>query len=226
MLHKHISKIIIGLIAVAVLIWPKTSFADRGDRHGHDDHGWRHHGYKHYYHGWRPSYHHYHYRPHFGFRVSYLPHGSFSIRLGGGRRYHYYDGVYYNQIGTTYVVVPPPSGAVVNVIPSDYQPVVINGRTYYTNNGVYYQYTSSGYQVVPQPVQIIESPAVVSAPAPQVINASGGEELDSFTVNIPDDKGGYVSVIVKRSGSGFIGPQGEFYSEFPKVAQLKAMYAK
>lgn len=158
--------------------------------------------------------------------MSYLPHGSFSIRLGGGRRYHYYDGVYYNQIGTTYVVVPPPSGAVVNVIPTDYQPVVINGRTYYTNNGVYYQYTSSGYQVVPQPVQIIESPAVVSAPAPQVINASGGEELDSLPSISPMTKADTSVLSSKRSGSGFIGPQGEFYSEFPKVAQLKAMYAK
>jgi hypothetical protein len=224
LLPKHLSKVFVGLFAVAVLVWPKPSFADRGDRH---DRGWRHHRHHHnYHHGWHHSYHRYYHRPHFGFHVSNIPYGSFSVSLGGGRRYHYYDGVYYSRRGPTYVVVPPPSGAVVNVIPSDYQPVVVNGVTYYTNNGVYYQYTRNGYQVVPQPVQVIESPAVVSAAAPQVVSAAGGDAPDSFTVNVPDDKGGYISIVVKRSGSGFTGPQGEYYSEFPKVAQLKAMYGE
>ena len=49
---------------------------------------------------------------------------------------------------------------------------------------------------------------------------------DVFTVNIPNDHGGYTAVIIKRSGNGFIGPQGEFYPEFPKVFQLKIMYGK
>ena len=49
---------------------------------------------------------------------------------------------------------------------------------------------------------------------------------DQFTVNIPNDHGGYTAVVIKRSGNGFIGPQGEFYPEFPKVSQLKIMYGK
>jgi len=49
---------------------------------------------------------------------------------------------------------------------------------------------------------------------------------DEFTVNVPNNDGSYTAVIIKRSGSGFIGPQGEYYPEFPKIFQLKIMYGK
>jgi hypothetical protein len=49
---------------------------------------------------------------------------------------------------------------------------------------------------------------------------------DSFTVNIPNDKGGYTAVTLKKSGNGYIGPQGEFYPKFPKVSLLKVIYGK
>ena len=51
-------------------------------------------------------------------------------------------------------------------------------------------------------------------------------QQNEFTVNIPNDHGGYTAVVIKRSGNGFTGPQGEFYPEFPKVSQLKIMYGK
>jgi len=38
--------------------------------------------------------------------------------------------------------------------------------------------------------------------------------------------GGYNAVVLKPSGKGYVGPQGEFYSEFPKVSQLQLMYGK
>jgi hypothetical protein len=55
-----------------------------------------------------------------------------------------------------------------------------------------------------------------------------GDELYSneFTVNIPNDHGGFTAVVIKRSGNGFTGPQGEYYPDFPKVSQLKIMYGK
>ena len=49
---------------------------------------------------------------------------------------------------------------------------------------------------------------------------------DEFTVNIPNDHGGYTTILIRRSGNGFIGPQGEYYPQFPKVSQLKIMYGK
>jgi len=49
---------------------------------------------------------------------------------------------------------------------------------------------------------------------------------DDITLNIPNKTGGYSAVLIKKSGNGFIGPQGEFYPEFPKVSVLKVLYAK
>jgi len=45
-----------------------------------------------------------------------------------------------------------------------------------------------------------------------------------FTINIPNSRGGYNSVIIKKSGDGYIGPNGEFYPEFPKIFQLQMKY--
>ncbi|MBF0478017.1 MAG: hypothetical protein HQL26_00905 [Candidatus Omnitrophica bacterium] len=207
-------KSIAFIIAVILVAQPKSSCADRGDRH----------------------FYRYHDRPHFGMRVSLIPDDYFTVSLGRSR-YYYYDGLYYDQIGTEYVIVNPPIGAVVNAIPSDFQPIIINGMTYFTNNGIYYVYTPRGYQVVPQPVIVQPAPVIVNqqpvvsepstSPASTVTAAPASENTeDSFTVNIPNDKSGYTAVVIKRSANGFTGPQGEFYPEFPKVAQLKLMYGK
>ncbi len=47
---------------------------------------------------------------------------------------------------------------------------------------------------------------------------------DSFTVNVPNAQGGYTSIVIKQSGGGYIGPQGEYYSQFPSVSQLQVVY--
>ena len=70
-------------------------------------------------------------------------------------------------------------------------------------------------------------PQASAIPGPAVVQESPGNNAeDSFTINIPSDKGGYTPVTLKRSGKGFVGPQGEYYSEFPTVKQLKALYGK
>ena len=246
--RKNIKKVFAGVLTLISLIQPAPAYAwwEDGDRHDHFEHG-EHRRYEH------------HEHPHCGLRVSFLPHGFFTISLGGSR-YYYCDGVYYNRIDRDYVVVAPPIGASVRTIPEDYEPVVIidlisikenvkspasvgnagwrfnigmekvnNGATYYTSDGVYYLYTRRGYQIVSQPVTVLAS-GVSSVPTTVPIQvtatAASANTEESFTVNIPNFKGGYTAVILKRSGNGFIGPQGEFYSEFPKVEQLKAMYGK
>ena len=79
---------------------------------------------------------------------------------------------------------------------------------------------AQGYQVIEPPTPVIVDPVTVSA------NVAGEQDSQAFTVNIPKVAGGYTAVIVKRSGAGFVGPQGEFYPEFPKVSQLQVMYGK
>jgi len=47
---------------------------------------------------------------------------------------------------------------------------------------------------------------------------------DSFTVNVPNAQGTYTSLLIRKSGNGYIGPQGEFYAQFPSIAQLQVVY--
>ena len=78
--------------------------------------------------------------------------------------------------------------------------------------------------VVRHPVYKAISPTSYATRAFDIVTGSDTDE--TFTVNIPNDKGGYTAVIIRRSGNGFVGPQGEFYSEFPRVSKLKIMYNK
>jgi hypothetical protein len=206
MFKKSIAKISMAFLGLALLAAPQASYADWGIGINIGGPGYFHdrpHGF----YGW-------HDHPQWGWHIHVLPHGYFTVRVGGAR-YFYYDGLYYSYVGNgDYVLVNPPIGAFVNVIPPDFQPVIINGRTYYTNNGVYYILTRHhGYKVVVAPV-------VYAQPA-QVVYAQ-----NTFPVNIPNNGGGFTTVIIKKSGNGFVGPQGEFYPQFLSVSQLRAMYGR
>jgi len=138
--------------------------------------------------------------------------------------YPYYD-PYYHPYYYPYHADPYYYPGYTVVSSSTYQPVVVNGVTYYVSNGVYYIYTRYGYQAVATPAgvtaPVIQTVTVTATPTAASIDTS-----DSITINIPNNKGGYTAVLLKKSGNGFIGPQGEFYSEFPKVSQLQKMYGK
>jgi hypothetical protein len=74
--------------------------------------------------------------------------------------------------------------------------------------------------VTPPAMTPVSAQLITQVPAPPAA------QLDEFTVNIPNGHGGYTAVLIKRSGNGFTGPQGEFYPEFPTVSQLKIIYGK
>ncbi len=128
---------------------------------------YRYHGY-----GFRPYWRYYY--PPFGFYVSALPFGYFSLGLGypWGPMY-YYGGTYYQPTddGAGYTVAPAPDGAVVPNIPDDAQQVTVNGNVYYDVNGTYYQevMTDNGrrYKVVGKAPQDnnVQAPATNAAPA-------------------------------------------------------------
>ncbi|MBF0570293.1 MAG: hypothetical protein HQL12_00330 [Candidatus Omnitrophica bacterium] len=162
---------------------------------------------------------------------SYAWHGRSYVGVNLGvwpGPYYYGDPYYYHH----YYYDPydyPYYPAEVVQSPSAYQPVIVNGVTYYVNNGVYYVYTQYGYQAVATPAgapaPAVQASVAATTPAITVTPASADSD-DSFVINIPNGKGGFTAVILKRSGKGFTGPQGEFYSEFPKVSQLQVMYGK
>ena len=101
--------------------------------------------------------------------------------------------------------------------------------SYYDDTPVYYPPDDAGVLIASPAV----TPVVVTAPPVTVVEPPEGvsglpavEPVDSITINIPNDHGTFTAVTLKRSGNGFIGPQGEFYSEFPSVAQLRVIYGK
>jgi len=111
---------------------------------------------------------------------------------------------------------------------------------YYDNYGYYYPYYPSYYDtgvLVSSPVVL--TPEVIAQPSTVITTASTYPTKvispaqitptvmdNEITLNIPNAAGGYSAVLIKRSGKGFIGPQGEYYPEFPQVSVLKVLYGK
>jgi hypothetical protein len=151
----------------------------------------------------------------------------------GGLGYACAEDRYDRTYETRYIVVPTPVSPAYTMIPPNCQPLIVNGVRYYTVNGITYMYTTAGYQVVAGPPPVVVRPPEPAASAhPPIVSPAGAPAApavnaeDSFTINVPNSTGGYTAVTLRRSGKGFVGPQGEYYTEFPRIAQLKVMYAK
>ena len=136
-----------------------------------------------------------------------------------GDRHYYRDGRWYRHgwFGFGVAVTALALGAYIESLPPRCSTMVVGGVPYYYDNVYYYQQVPQGGYVVvaPPPVAVAPAPVMVQPPA---------QTADSTTVNIPNSRGGYTSVTVRRSGTGFVGPQGEFYQSFPSVEQLKTLY--
>ncbi|MFH1622764.1 MAG: hypothetical protein ABIA97_06595 [Candidatus Omnitrophota bacterium] len=104
--------------------------------------------------------------------------------------------------GCRHIIVAYSSPRRMVVLPAHpvYVPVVISGEEYYYYNGAYYRRVPSGYVV------------------------SNVPEAREVIVNVANVNGTYTVVSLKKSGSGYIGPQGEYYPEFPSLEQLQVMY--
>jgi Glycine zipper/Prokaryotic membrane lipoprotein lipid attachment site len=73
---------------------------------------------------------------------------------------------------------------------------------------------------------VVEEPAPVVVAQPAAVVPTTTYNGDTVTINVPNSSGGYTSVVLKRSGSGYVGPQGEYYDQIPSVEQLQAMYGR
>lgn len=167
----------------------------------------------------------------------------------GGRGYHYYNGGRWYQHGWFWfdtAVAALTLGALVDTLPPRYNTVVYSGVPYYYADGYYYRpYNYGGYVVVAPPVMaqpvvmqqqapvVMQQQApvvmqqqtpVAQAPQPIITQPQVAQASDIVTINIPSSKGGYASVALKKAGDGYVGPQGEYYSENPTVEQLKTLY--
>ena len=157
---------------------------------------------------------------------------------------------------STPVVYAPSSAMVVTTTSASQPVVMGGVTYYTINGTTYYQTTAGLCPVAQPPQMIMNNTAAPANPPPTayasypVVNSSAPTIVapaqqpvladnpavtmpvaaitanESYSINIPNAKAGYTAVTLKRAGTGFTGPQGEFYPEFPKVALLQVMYGK
>jgi hypothetical protein len=128
---------------------------------------------------------HNHYYANRGVFVGSVPVGGAWVTARAGGRFYYSGGVWYAARGPGFVVVGPPLGVFVPVLPPFYTTVWFAGVPYYYANDTYYEYRADqGYEVVDPPtdpgaaVQGPQGPSYPGAPPP---SANGpppeGEDL-------------------------------------------------
>ncbi len=87
-----------------------------------------------------------------GYVAAALPPGHRVVRHHH-RHYYFHSGVWYHSYGSQFVVVTPPIGIVVPVLPPFYTTVWVRGVPYYYANDVYYAWNPAerAYVVVKEP---------------------------------------------------------------------------
>jgi len=160
------------------------------------------------------------------------PHGGGGRGWSGGGRHYYRDGGWYRHgwLGFDIAVSALAIGALIDSLPPRHATVVVANTPYYYYDNYYYRpYPEGGYVVVPppvlvQPVMAIPQTAPVLAAVPAA--QPQPQAQDTSTINIPNSRGGYTAIALKKSGAGYVGPQGEYYSDNPTVEQLRVLYGK
>jgi hypothetical protein len=133
------------------------------------------------------------YAPH-GAEIGVLPHGAVEARFHGDR-YWFHGGVWYRPYGPRWVVVAPPIGLYVSVLPPFYTTLMIGGAPYYYANETYYTLdpVTQQYVVVAPPAgaEAINpagpagpaGPADPAAPAAPEAPAAGSDQLYIYPRN-------------------------------------------
>ncbi len=125
------------------------SSGDRGQGYKGGSHRQSHrkHGYKS-----GDRYHPNHSYPARGYVAAALPPGHRVVRYHD-KRYYYHSGVWYHSYGSHFVVVTPPIGVVIPVLPPFYTTIWVGGVPYYYANDVYYAWSppERAYVVVKEP---------------------------------------------------------------------------
>ena len=128
-----------------------------------------------------------------------------------GDSHYYRDGRWYKHgwFGFDILVSALAIGALIDALPPRHTTVVVQGTPYYYGDNHYYrQSTDGGYMVVSPPAFV--QPSV--------------QTQETVTINVPNSRGGYTAVLLRRAGYGFLGPQGEYYADSPTVSQLSTLY--
>ncbi len=77
----------------------------------------------------------------------------------------------------------------------------------------------------PGPGAVMAIPSTVPATAPQAV-PNPLPQSNSTEINFPNGDGSYTSITLTKTDKGFLGPQGEFYTDHPTEEQLRTRYCK
>jgi len=132
-----------------------------------------------------------------------------------GSRHFFRQRVFHRRHFSGYIIINFPIGLHVDILPHGHRRLLFERKTYYHFNNTYYSKVDDGYIVVENPRY-----RMVFPPIDATIYESNGEYL----VNLANSNGTYTAITIKKFGTGYIGPQGEYYPDFPSVDQLSTMY--
>jgi hypothetical protein len=91
-----------------------------------------------------------HHHPQPGEYVSFLPRNYCKV-VHNGMRYYIANGIWLRPYGARFVVVSPPTGFVVPLLPSNSEMVQINGYPLYYSDEVYYIRVPNGFKILKSP---------------------------------------------------------------------------
>lgn len=127
-------------------------------------------------------YHHDHYYPRPGTPMP-LPGGAVHVVFGGGH-YYFHGGVWFRPSGPGFVVIAPPIGVVIPILPSAFVTLNIGGLPYYYANGTYYMtQPGQGYVVVAPPPGADAALPVAPAPATVVTTTEAPSQIFTYPRN-------------------------------------------
>ena len=76
---------------------------------------------------------------------------------------------------------------------------------------------------------VIATPPIASTGYSTVASSAPSQPApvkNPMEINIPNGDGSYTSVTLQKTEKGYLGPQGEFYTDHPTEDQLKVRYCK
>ena len=88
--------------------------------------------------------------------ITVLPNG-YSTHLWRGKAYHYHAGYYYLPQNGAYVLVLPPRGMRMQMLPPAHRVILVGSVSYYYFGGIWYRQVNSEYEIVDPPIGAIVS---------------------------------------------------------------------
>jgi hypothetical protein len=153
--------------------------------------------------------------PH-GHRVIIRERPMYTRVIVRGSPFWYHHGYYYRHYRGRYLLVEPPLGVVVPLLPDGAVSVYFHAVPYYYYGGVYYRQAPGGYVVAQKPDTVY-----VEKDAP----GKTFEEPVSKTVMVANSNGSKTPVRLEQESDGkWKGPRGELYDSFPTDEQLHQAY--